>query len=163
MRYWTRYLSSTQRSVCESEHLPPISADIYSPWSYTSNALTVFVTYSLIMHINNVIHLANTITSWAYNLTPWPESASELYRLSESRLSAKPVPTFVDRGCHVVSVTDSYGRILGFLDRSRNFFFQIDPQLYSRGWVDPVSWVYCYYYSYLSPRWFHDTTFLGVG
>jgi hypothetical protein len=26
-----------------------------------------------------------------------------------------------DRGCHVVSVTDPYGRILGFLDRSRYF------------------------------------------
>jgi hypothetical protein len=48
------------------------------------------------------------------------------------------VPTFEDRGCHVVSVTDPYGRILGFLDRSRYFFFQVAPQLYSRGWVDPV-------------------------
>jgi hypothetical protein len=26
-----------------------------------------------------------------------------------------------DRGCHVVIVTDPYGRILGFLDRSRYF------------------------------------------
>jgi hypothetical protein len=26
-----------------------------------------------------------------------------------------------------------YGRILGFLDRSRYFFFQVAPQLYSRG------------------------------
>jgi hypothetical protein len=26
------------------------------------------------------------------------------------------VPTFADRGCHVVSVTDPYGRVLGFLD-----------------------------------------------
>jgi hypothetical protein len=44
------------------------------------------------------------------------------------RLSAKLVP----------SVTDSYGRILGFLDRSRYFSFQVAPQLYSRGWVYPV-------------------------
>jgi hypothetical protein len=28
---------------------------------------------------------------------------------------------FAERGCHVVSVTDPYGRILGFLDRSRYF------------------------------------------
>jgi hypothetical protein len=28
---------------------------------------------------------------------------------------------FADRRCHVVSVTDPYGRILGFLDRSRYF------------------------------------------
>jgi hypothetical protein len=47
-------------------------------------------------------------------------------------------PTFADRGCHVVSATDPYGRILGFIDSSRYFFFQVAPQLYSRGWVDPV-------------------------
>jgi hypothetical protein len=36
---------------------------------------------------------------------------------------------FADRGCHVVSVTDPLGRILGFLDRSRYIFFQVAPQL----------------------------------
>jgi hypothetical protein len=46
------------------------------------------------------------------------------------------VPTFADRGCCVVSVTDLFSRILGFLDRSR--YFQVAPQLYLRGWVDPV-------------------------
>jgi hypothetical protein len=65
--------------------------------------------------------------------TPWPESASELYRPSDHRLSAKLVPTFEHRGCHVVSVTDPYGRNLGFLDRSRYFLFQVAPHLYSRG------------------------------
>jgi hypothetical protein len=70
--------------------------------------------------------------------TPWPESASELYRPSDHRLSAKLVPVFSDRVYHVVSVTNSYGGILGFLDRSRYFFFQVAPQLYSGGWVDPV-------------------------
>jgi hypothetical protein len=49
--------------------------------------------------------------------TPWPESASELYRPSDRSFSAKLVPTFVDRGCHVDDVTDPYGRILGFLHR----------------------------------------------
>jgi hypothetical protein len=38
----------------------------------------------------------------------------------------------------VVSVTDPYGRNLGFLDRGRYFFYQEAPQLYSRGRVDPV-------------------------
>jgi hypothetical protein len=66
-------------------------------------------------------------------LTPWPESASELHRASDRRLSAKLVPTFANRRCHEVSVTDAYGRILGFLDRNRYFFFQVAPQLYSRG------------------------------
>jgi hypothetical protein len=64
--------------------------------------------------------------------TPWPESANELYRPSDRRLSAKLVLTFVDGGCQVVSVTDPYGRILDFLDRSSYFFFQVAPQLYSR-------------------------------
>jgi hypothetical protein len=52
--------------------------------------------------------------------TPWPESASELYRPSDRHLSAKLVPTLWTEGwiCgYVVSVTDPYGRILGFLDR----------------------------------------------
>jgi hypothetical protein len=57
-------------------------------------------------------HLENVIKK-----TPWSESASELYR----RLSAKWLPTFADKGCHVVSVTDPSFRILGFLDRSRYF------------------------------------------
>jgi hypothetical protein len=48
-------------------------------------------------------------------------------------LLAKLVPTLPDRGCCVVSATDPHGRNLGFLDRSRYYFFQVAPQLYSRG------------------------------
>jgi hypothetical protein len=57
---------------------------------------------------------------------------------SDRRLSSKLVPTFVDRGCHLVGVTDPYRSILGFLYRSRYFFFQVAPQLCSGGLVDPV-------------------------
>jgi hypothetical protein len=39
---------------------------------------------------------------------------------------------FADRGCHMFSVTDTYGRIFDFLVRSRYFFFHVAPQLYSR-------------------------------
>jgi hypothetical protein len=46
---------------------------------------------------------------------------------------------FADRGCHVVSVTDPYSRILGFLDRSLYFFFQVAPQLYSTRLSGPRS------------------------
>jgi hypothetical protein len=53
-------------------------------------------------------------------------------------MSAKLVPTFAGRGCCVVSATDPHCRILGFLDRNSYYFFQVSPQLYSRGWVDPV-------------------------
>jgi hypothetical protein len=48
------------------------------------------------------------------------------------------MPTFADRGRHVISVTNPYSHILGFLDWSRCFFFQVAPQLYSQGWVYPV-------------------------
>jgi hypothetical protein len=70
--------------------------------------------------------------------TPWPESGSELYRPGDSRLSTNLMPTFVDRECHLVRVTHPYGCILSFVDWSCYFFFQVAPQLYSRGWADPV-------------------------
>jgi hypothetical protein len=38
----------------------------------------------------------------------------------------------------MVGVTDPYGRIVGFIGRSRYLFFQEATQLYSRGSVDPV-------------------------
>jgi hypothetical protein len=59
------------------------------------------------------------------------EFTSELYQPSDRCLSAKLVPTSADRGYHVVSVTDPYGSILGFQDRSHYYFFQVSPQLYS--------------------------------
>jgi hypothetical protein len=90
-------------------------------------------------HVTAYLHPKNKHTSkLKLNQTLWPESASELYGQSDRRSSAKLVPTFADRRCHVVRVTDPYGRILGFLDRSCYFFFLVAPQLYSRGWVDPV-------------------------
>jgi hypothetical protein len=60
---------------------------------------------------------------------PWPESTSELYRPSDRRCSAKLVPTFADRWV----LRSQCGGSLGFLDCSRYFFFQVAPQLYSRG------------------------------
>jgi hypothetical protein len=44
----------------------------------------------------------------------WPFSASEIYTPCYCRLSVTWVPTFADRGCRVVSVTDPYSHILGF-------------------------------------------------
>jgi pyruvate kinase len=49
--------------------------------------------------------------------TPWTESASELYRQIDRRLSVKLVPTFSATRCRVVSATDPHGRILAFLGR----------------------------------------------
>jgi hypothetical protein len=63
---------------------------------------------------------------------------NELYSPSDRHLSAKLVPNFAYRRFRVVSAADPNGRILAFIDRSRYFLFQVAPQLYSRGWVDPV-------------------------
>jgi hypothetical protein len=60
-----------------------------------------------------------------YIETQWAESASELYRSIDRRLSAKLVPTFEDRGYRVVRSTDPHGCNLDFLDRSRCLFFQV--------------------------------------
>jgi hypothetical protein len=57
---------------------------------------------------------------------------------SDRRLSAKLVSNFADRGCYVVSAANPLGRIPRSLDRSRYVFFQVAPQLHSRGKVDPV-------------------------
>jgi hypothetical protein len=64
----------------------------------------------------------STVKLYGEKKNLWSLSASELCRPSDRRLSAKLVPTFEDGGCRVVSGTDPYGRILGFLDRSRYFF-----------------------------------------
>jgi hypothetical protein len=71
--------------------------------------------------IRQTLYTQPGVTYAQIKKTPWSESASELHRPSERRLLAKWFPTFADRGCHVVSVTDPYGRILGYLDRSRYF------------------------------------------
>jgi hypothetical protein len=42
----------------------------------------------------------------AYKQTSWSESARELHRPSDCRLSAKSVPTFADRGVSLVSAAD---------------------------------------------------------
>jgi hypothetical protein len=63
----------------------------------------------------------------------WRQSGNKLYRKLDRSLSAKLVPTFEDRGVSRSQRGDPHGRNLGFLDRRRYFFFQIAPQLYSRG------------------------------
>jgi hypothetical protein len=56
-------------------------------------------------------------------ITPWSESARELYRLSDRRLPEKLMPTFEDRGCHVQR-DGSLRPYSQFLDQSRYFLFK---------------------------------------
>jgi hypothetical protein len=63
----------------------------------------------------------------------WPESVSKLYWPSKLSLVGEVSVNFC-----VVRMADPQGRNLGFIDRSHYFFFQVAPQLYSRGRVDLV-------------------------
>jgi hypothetical protein len=56
----------------------------------------------------------------------------------ERTTSTERSPLVGEINANIFSMTDSYGRILGFLDRNCYYFFQVAPQLYSRGWMDPV-------------------------
>jgi hypothetical protein len=82
---------------------------------------SLWATYHVITWI-----LSHSVTRKLYTVTtttttPRPESASELYRPSDRRLTAKLVPTFADRWYHVVSLTDPYGLIFRFIDRNHYF------------------------------------------
>jgi hypothetical protein len=79
------------------------------------------------------VPLITSLSSNDMKKAPLPESAREIYQPRNSRLSAKLVSTFANRECCAVSEVDPYGRILGFVDRSRYMSFQVAPQLYSRG------------------------------
>jgi hypothetical protein len=96
-----------------------------------------FFYYSFLQSVTRIWRMSEVV-SGNTKQTPWPLSASEPYQPGDRRLLAKLVLTFADRGCRVICATDPHGRILGFLDRSRYYVFQVTPQLYSRGWVDPV-------------------------
>jgi hypothetical protein len=52
--------------------------------------------------------------------TPWLESASELYRPSDRRLSAKLVPTLADRGCRVVSATNPPQSLISVFQKKKH-------------------------------------------
>jgi hypothetical protein len=53
---------------------------------------------------NKELQVTLSDSSVCGHCTPWPESASELYRPSDHRLSAKLLPTFADSECHVGSL-----------------------------------------------------------
>jgi hypothetical protein len=53
-----------------------------------------------------------------------------------SEVSAK---CFAVRGRRVLNAANPYSRILGFPDRTSYSLFQVAPQFYTLGWVDPRS------------------------
>ena len=66
--------------------------------------------------------------------TPWPYSASELYRQSGRRRSEKLVPTFADRGVSRGQRNGSPRPLISvFWTGTATFLIQVAPQLTSRG------------------------------
>jgi hypothetical protein len=67
------------------------------------------------------------------------------------------VSIFADRWCHVVSVTDPYGRSVGFIEISANFFFYIflvkdlTPNKPTGLYKDSFSFTYRYSFKHLLP------------
>nr|CAD7579209.1 unnamed protein product [Timema californicum] len=74
----------------------------------------------------------------ASRMDPDPEGpcAARLQR-SLIAITARIVPTCVDRGCHVVSTITPPDVNLSLLDRSCYFLPQVAPRSSSRGWVSP--------------------------
>jgi hypothetical protein len=70
-------------------------------------------------HILDNRRRANLQTYKKNFLARFRERTKPTERPSDRRLSATLMLIFADGGCHVVSVTDPNGLILGFLDRSR--------------------------------------------
>jgi hypothetical protein len=112
-----------------SDHYATVAAS----FQYTLQSRTSPKSLEIYIYINNIIVIStrssNSCGGGSSNISssnssivvitinPLPESASQLYRPSDCRLSAKLVPFFADRGSNVVRVTDSYDRILYFIDR----------------------------------------------
>jgi hypothetical protein len=95
-------------------------------WIWGSQVVTIFCVIT--PYILVVYSRMSGKLSLYLKKTPWSESASELHRPSDSRLSVKWLPTFADRGCHVVSVPDPYGRILDFFRQEPLLFYQVATQ-----------------------------------
>jgi hypothetical protein len=96
------------RIILDLPNLSPLFASISGP----------YVAVILSTNILNMFSVCSgSLSLHKRKQTPWPLSARELYPPNDRRLSAKFVPAFADRECHVISVTDPCGRILGFLDR----------------------------------------------
>jgi hypothetical protein len=84
-----------------------------------------------------ILRLHSILSTKKYSLVGFKlrgfESASELYRSSDRRRSAKLLSTLVDRACHVVSATSLSDRNFDFLDLEPLLFLPIASQIVHEG------------------------------
>jgi hypothetical protein len=87
--HWISWLQHCKRHAHNRDRVDPVASTLKSNWT------------GCCCHVSSVQTVKLT-----YKQTPWLKSSSELYRLSDRRLSAKLVPTLADRGCRVVSAAN---------------------------------------------------------
>jgi hypothetical protein len=80
---------------------------------------TTYTTFTL--QLVQLDPLTTTPITLELNYTPRPKVRERTISTERPPLVGEVSSNFEHRGCHVVSVTDPYGRILGFLDGSRYF------------------------------------------
>jgi hypothetical protein len=120
-----KYFSGVERSRClRLTTLPP--------------SMSRFSTQYGILNITQPCRPARPVTGIKLKLNSVALVRERTIATEWLPLAGEVSANFPDRGCRVVILTDPHGRILGFLDRSRYFLFQVAPQLYSRGWLDLV-------------------------
>jgi hypothetical protein len=104
--------------------------------------ITYFIIYSVLTSTAMLgikqFYISFTNKAMKIKQTPWPESARELYRTSERRLSVKVVPTFYGQRTWRAQRDWSLRPYSRFSRPEPLLFFQVAPQLYSRAWVDSV-------------------------
>jgi hypothetical protein len=74
----------------------------------------------------------------AIKKTPWASDRERTKLTSDYRLSAKLVPTFADRGCRVISMTDPYGPNLCFFRPEQLLFLSSNSSIVVTRLSDPV-------------------------
>jgi hypothetical protein len=111
--------------VCAGTHIRVCWGKMEKDTRYSDTVLTP----EKILMVSSMSYLF-CFNSYYFKQTPWPDP--------RAKYTDRATAACRRSWCHATSVTDPYGRILGFLDRSRYFFFRVAPQLYSRGWVEPV-------------------------
>jgi hypothetical protein len=90
---------------CSSEYQTPSTLSANITFRISSKAEVPTSVHCTCKYDNGNCYSAKKSTK-----TPGLQSASELYRRSDRRLSAKLVPTLADRGCRVVSAMNPHGR-----------------------------------------------------
>jgi hypothetical protein len=110
-----------------------------TPSTNQLRALTlIFEEERLLMNLRVIFYKCGYMSGLTKLLNSVALGRKQTIPIKQPRWSTKLVPTFADKGCWVVSTMDPHSRNFDFLDRSHHCFFQVTPQLYSQGWVDPV-------------------------